>query len=713
MEEFLTGVRNGRSRARIEHIRQLIGTERADTAAAMKKQLPAYTLQACFRGNRVMPNMVEYNNLIVIDIDHAAPERIDEMRRLIEGCPFTYAAFLSPSGSGFKVLVRLSGTPPDTGEKELKAYHTQAFRQVGDFFSTLLAHEVDESGKDINRFTFDSFDPQLFFNSDARLFDVKDIAPPTRKRSAKEPKASEMLLLPALPAHAEAPADGVGTDVTCPETNVPFLAGKEQMYLKFRRALRRTSAYRKYREGDRNNYIFRLLCECNREGIPMEDAEKYTAGHFVKFPTDELLSASKSAYSHTDEFNFEERKRQEEVAEKRARKEKKKGVGIEELEQHLTEQCDFRYNVVLDQVEVKWKEEETWKTIDDRVENSLWRKLFKDKGENAPQTLHLLLNSDFASPFDPFASYFHSLPAWDEQTDYIGRWADRITTDRPDFFHTCFQKWIVAMVASWLVEEVVNHTVLLLSGAQGCGKTTFANGMLPPELRAYYSSALFDPQNKDTLVKLSTCGLINMDELESLTTRQQAELKETVTKSDILLRLAYRKNNQKYTRRASLMGSINHQDFLSDTSGSRRFLTFNVIGEIDNATEIPYEGLYAQAYYLFTHGYRYWFTQPEIEEVNSNNEEFRVRTLEEELFCTFFRKPEEGEKKIALSASQIISKIASKTCINSTMLNAVKLGRLLKKWEYQQKITRGTYRFLVYEIGVDEINNTDKETDID
>ena len=49
----------------------------------------------------------------------------------------------------------------------------------------------------------------------------------------------------------------------------------------------------------------------------------------------------------------------------------------------------------------------------------------------------------------------------------------------------CFKKWFVAMVASWMKDEVVNHQVLVLIGKQGIYKTTWLEHLIPPHLRAY------------------------------------------------------------------------------------------------------------------------------------------------------------------------------------------------------------------------------------
>ena len=43
-----------------------------------------------------------------------------------------------------------------------------------------------------------------------------------------------------------------------------------------------------------------------------------------------------------------------------------------------------------------------------------------------------------------------------------------------------FRKWIVALVAGLLIDKVVNHTVIVFSGKQGVGKTTWILNIVRP-----------------------------------------------------------------------------------------------------------------------------------------------------------------------------------------------------------------------------------------
>lgn len=99
--------------------------------------------------------------------------------------------------------------------------------------------------------------------------------------------------------------------------------------------------------------------------------------------------------------------------------------------------------------------------------NSMLRDLKYADLKCSMSTLRTILASQFMEEYDPFIEYTGTLPKWDGQVDYISQLANTVATGNQDFWQRAFKKWFVAMVASWAQPEVVNHTALILSGAQG------------------------------------------------------------------------------------------------------------------------------------------------------------------------------------------------------------------------------------------------------
>ena len=205
-----------------------------------------------------------------------------------------------------------------------------------------------------------------------------------------------------------------------------------------------------------------------------------------------------------------------------------------------------------------------------------------------------------------------------------------------------FKKWFVAMVASWMKDEVVNHQVLVLIGKQGIFKTTWLEHLIPPHLRAYACKlANSNELNKDERLRIAEFGLISLDEIDSMNNRELNQLKSIITATDVNERAAYAYTKERRVRLASFCASGNRRDFLTDITGNRRWLPFEV-ESIQNpfTTILPYERMYAQAWALANDEFfSYWFDLDEIEVLELHNQHFRDESNEEQLLDVYFAVP--------------------------------------------------------------------------
>lgn len=113
----------------------------------------------------------------------------------------------------------------------------------------------------------------------------------------------------------------------------------------------------------------------------------------------------------------------------------------------------------------------------------------------------------------------------------------------------------------------------------------------------YLDSDRIDFSNKrDAELSLNRFVLINMDEFDQNKENQQAFLKHILQKPVVNVRRPHVTATQELRRYASFIGTSNHKDLLTDTSGSRRYIVIDVMGPID-CSSIDYEQLYAQAMY--------------------------------------------------------------------------------------------------------------------
>ncbi len=274
----------------------------------------------------------------------------------------------------------------------------------------------------------------------------------------------------------------------------------------------------------------------------------------------------------------------------------------------------------------------------------------------------------------------------------------------------CFKKWFVAMVASWMRDEVVNHQVLVLIGKQGIYKTTWLEHLIPPHLRAYACKLTnSNDLNKDERLRIAEFGLISLDEIDSMNNRELNQLKSVITATDVNERAAYAYTKERRVRLASFCASGNRRDFLTDITGNRRWLPFEV-ESIQNPffTTLPYEMMYAQAWALANDPtFCYWFELDEIEVLEEHNQHFRDESNEEQLLPILFDVPAEGKGEF-MTTAQISERLVSYGNIKKPMAIG-RLGVLLGQKGYRSVQRQlGGHRargWIVYQRDTNEIES--------
>ena len=275
-------------------------------------------------------------------------------------------------------------------------------------------------------------------------------------------------------------------------------------------------------------------------------------------------------------------------------------------------------------------------------------------------------------------------------------------------WRVCFKKWFVAMVASWMKDEVVNHQVLVLIGRQGIYKTTWLEHLIPPHLRAYTCKlANSNDLNKDERLRIAEFGLISLDEIDSMNNRELNQLKSVITATDVNERAAYAYTKERRVRLASFCASGNRRDFLTDITGNRRWLPFEV-ESIQNPfyTLLPYERMYAQAWALAQDPlFSYWFDLDEIEVLEEHNQHFRDKSNEEQLLPILFDVPAEGKGEF-MTTAQISERLVTYGNIKKPMALG-RLGVLMGSMGYRS-VTRGNRQarlrgWIVYQRDTEEI----------
>ena len=354
----------------------------------------------------------------------------------------------------------------------------------------------------------------------------------------------------------------------------------------------------------------------------------------------------------------------------------------------------------------EWRTGE-WYEVCDRFVNSLANLLSADKTVQINK-IWQVLRSDFVPNFNPFRHYLNRLPPWNENDNAILSLAMDVKvrgdTDEQLFFYVCLRKWLVAMVAGWLDDDVVNQEILVFIGRQGIYKTTWFANLLPPELRQYFhSNTSFGNMTKDEVLKLSKYGLICCEELDTMKPAEMNRLKWAVTTVITDERKPYAHNSERRKHIASYCGTGNNLQFIDDDTGTRRWLPFEVLS-IRSPYEyrIHHEEIFAQAYKLYLSGFQYWFSDEEMKLVARHNERFEVVKAERELISRFYRVPHEKEPGVFVSSTEIMQNIGG---LLTCQLTKNKLGRAMTALGFESVRSHGQRGYVVVEYSAEEIRH--------
>ena len=382
-----------------------------------------------------------------------------------------------------------------------------------------------------------------------------------------------------------------------------------------------------------------------------------------------------------------------------------------EIESYLSTHYDFRFNTVLGRTEFSPQYANVYSKVSRYDINTFRRELDSEKGIiTSADNLYSIIESSFSPRINPIQEYFKTLPTVDaSEVLYkieinqcaIANLASCVIVRNSEKWLPYLIKWLVAVVANAIDDrECRNHTCLVLTGEQGKFKTTFLDLLCPPALKGYSYTGKIYPQEKDTLTYIGQNLIVNIDDqLKALNKCDENELKNLITCPMVKYRMPYDKYVEEHPHLASFVASVNGNDFLTDPTGSRRFLPFEVLAiDIERAKEISMDAVYTEAKALLNAGFRYWFNDEEITELYKESEDFQVQTAEMELLLRCFEKPTEDNPHCAyMTTTEILAYLGIYT---HQPLTLKRMGEALKRagFEKVSKRREGSSPVYVYKI---------------
>lgn len=149
----LDRIKKGTSKALIEKIR---------SGEDLKKQLPAICFSGTFN-HRTDNSIIEHSGYICLDFDkYETNDLLMSDRNKLINDEYTFALFISPSGNGLKLIVKIP--------KDIKN-HKQYFDALELYYNN---PHFDTKTKNISRVCFESYDKDIHINKDSKIWDKKE-----------------------------------------------------------------------------------------------------------------------------------------------------------------------------------------------------------------------------------------------------------------------------------------------------------------------------------------------------------------------------------------------------------------------------------------------------------------------------------------------------------------------------------------------------------
>lgn len=268
------------------------------------------------------------------------------------------------------------------------------------------------------------------------------------------------------------------------------------------------------------------------------------------------------------------------------------------------------------------------------------------------------------------------------------------------------------IVKKWLMGSIVcargissNDLCLILQGSQqGQGKSFFMKYLGSFWGDEYFTTFKQQLDSYEAIPLLHKYLTVDLDELESLNKKDMSYAKSFITTRDISYRKKFGKVEQHYIRRCSFVGTTNPKQFLTDTTGNRRWGVIEVLGcslpeepdknVIDIKSLPPIKELYEEALYLVDIAKEnHWLSGADEKLINENATKHQVESREMALIRDIVLIPGEKGYEDAEKETLIIPKSVFQEYIQHNIkanLNGREFNKALDLLDISVKVYRAS-----------------------
>lgn len=659
-----------------------------------KALLSAVTVSGVFSERRTA-GLAKHSGCICIDFDGIAENKIGQIKDKLRADKNVYGFFISASGKGLAVIVRID-----------PLRHAETFLALEKYFYEEYGLVACSGCKEVCRLRFFSYDPDAHVYFQSNIFDKFPKADKKPKKHYIDVPATNSdigrIVNQAIQKGIDI-TDGSYSEwqrlaaalSTIGENGRDYFQALSQFHPKYDHAQTDRKFSNLIETANGNITIGTFFYLAKRAGLdtntekPAKIIEtcrevkknaKLTVDNAIKRLQDKnVICTAEDELSNNEDIELVKK-----VYEKTDISEV---AGIQEVENHILENWKIKRNEISSQIE--W---ENGNGLEDRHYSEIYIETKKQYPKVNKNDVLDIIHSK-AVDYNPIKDFI-------EENRYLiterktlgltgclascicsdtGLTGDGFDADYEDYF---MRKWLIGIIAS--VYGQVSPLLLALVGKQNTGKSQFFCRLLPIELKKY-SVQMKIGIDKDSHAAMCKYLLILDDELSGKSRMEDKHLKELTSTPYFTYRPPYGRTSITKKRLAVLCGSTNDEAVLSDPTGNRRVIPIRVLS-IDYA---KYNGidktlLFMEMVRLYDSGEKWELTNEDIERLERGTVQHIAENFENELISLFFDRPETDlSKSFAkfMTTTEILLLLEEKT---QQKLSIRKIGLELRMRKFER-----------------------------
>jgi predicted P-loop ATPase len=279
------------------------------------------------------------------------------------------------------------------------------------------------------------------------------------------------------------------------------------------------------------------------------------------------------------------------------------------------------------------------------------------------------------SRFHPIREYLDNL-VWDG----ISRIDDWLTlylsVDASDYVRAVGSKWLIGAVARVYKPGCKNDTCLVLEGPQGLLKSTALMVLGSP----WFTDEISDLGTKDAAIQVRGVWIIELAELDAMRGTEASRTKAFISRSTDRYRPPYGKHPIDVPRESVFAGTVNHDNYLKDETGGRRFWPVRCGTIRIEELRRDRDQLWAEAVTRFRAGVKWWI---DTKELGATAAEEQLERYDEDAWQPLIESWIEGRDYVTVD--QILHSCIEKLPKDWNQGDKTRIGRCLRAMGWTKK----------------------------